>query len=258
MLLSSSCEAELKLHAVISHLKAIGLSISFCKCAGIASPASGRGEVRLPGGGSLRTVPSFMFLGVLQAFQVTSQQVLAQRLTKAMNSFWGFYSILRASCTPLHHRFRLFTSFITSKWRWMSGCVRPVTATLKLANVCMLQMVVQMTGLDYDDFSSPVHNWLARRRASKMILQILNVHMWAGVLARMHWSFWGHVARIADRTRAVQVAIACSFSLDLQHRRALGNWPDHRRLLQLSWQSVREATDLPAWFSAAQNWGEIN
>ena len=253
LLASSWAEAERKLHELVAHLHAIGLTISVQKCAVIASAACGPGSLRFPSGAVVRQTDSFVFLGVLQGFQVTSQQVLAKRLTAAMNAFWGFYAILRASASPVRKRMALFSSFITSKWRWMAGCVRPVTATLQLANTCMMQMLVQMTGLEYDEFISPVDNWLSRRRVSKILVQVLGFPMWSGVLARMYWSFWGHVARIPDVTRCIRVTLACSFSLDLQYRRALGNWPDHHRLLQLAWQTVRSLDEPPAWFSAAQD-----
>ena len=253
VLLSTSWdEAERKLHMIIAHLRAVGLTISYSKCAVIASSACGAGVVHFPDGKCLKPSDSFVFLGVLQGFGITSQQVLAHRITRAMNTFWAFYAVLRASCTPVEQRLRLFASFVTSKWRWMAGCVRPVSATLRMANVCMMQMVVQMTGMEYDGLSSPLGNWLSRRRASKMILQALGVPMWGGVLSHMYWSFWGHVARIPDPTRAIRVAITCSFSMDLQLRRVLGNFPDHHRLLQLAWQSVRNEGEPAAWCSAAQ------
>ena len=253
LLASSWDEAELKFHGLLRHLKAIGLSISFRKCSVIASAACGEGSLRLPDGNYLHAVDSFVFLGVLQGFEVTSQQVIARRLTGALNSFWGFYAIMRASCTPVAKRIHLFNAFITSKWQWMAGCVRPVTAVLRALNTCMLTMLVQMTGLQYDVFMSPVGNWLSRRRGSKMILQSLGVSNWGGVLAQMYWSFWGHVARVADDSRAIKICIACSFSLDLQNRRVLGNWPDHHRFLQLAWQQVRLPGQPAAWFSGAKD-----
>ena len=155
LLASSWDEAERKLRNLIKHLQAIGLNVSIHKCSVIASSANGEGSVRLPDGRLLPRVDTFVFLGVLQGFGVTSQQVLALSLTKAMNSFWGFYPMLRASCAPISKRLQLFGAFVTSKWRWMAGCVRPVSATLRMLNVCMSTLVTQMTGLEYDQFLSP-------------------------------------------------------------------------------------------------------
>ena len=241
LLATSWAEAEIKFNGLLAHLRAIGLSLSLQKCLVIASNACGTGSFRLPGGKPLYPVETFIFLGVLQGFAVTSQQVMARRLTGALNAFWGFYAILRASCTPVAKRLQLFDAFITAKWRWMAGCVRPVTSVLRAVNTCLLTMLVQMTGLEYDPFLSPVGNWVSRRRASKMILQALGRPTWGGVLAQTYWSFWGHAARISDESRSIKITIACSFALDLQDRRILGNWPDHHRFLQLACMVQRGA-----------------
>ena len=86
-----------------------------------------------------------------------------------------------------------------------------------------------------------------------MILQALHVPQWSGLVSQTYWSFWGHVARIPDAGRAIRVVLSCSWQLDLNATRRLGNWPDHHRLIQLAWQLVREPTAAGLWQSAAQN-----
>ena len=77
-------------------------------------------------------VPSFKFLGILIGFRVSCASVLGARLAGATNSFWGYYRILARSSAPIRQRLSLFSTFVTSKWRWMSPAVRPLVSIGKM------------------------------------------------------------------------------------------------------------------------------
>ena len=71
-----------------------------------------------------------------------ARETLAPRLSKALNTFYGFYKILSAvSCSP-EKRLDLVNSFVTSKWRWMAAAIRPTAAILKELNVVVTTMLM--------------------------------------------------------------------------------------------------------------------
>ena len=183
ILLATSYEQATRLlNDVIDALAAVGLTLALDKCKFIASPDLGNRPLTVRNV-SLSPVPSFRFLGVLVGFGISAQAVLSARLTMAQNSFWGYYKILKRPGGPIKNCLHLLNTFVTSKWRWLSPCVRPVT---NIANISLNYADFSFDfpcGFASDPFLSTSHNWISRRRASRMCAQALGHKTWPGIHA---------------------------------------------------------------------------
>ena len=263
ILLATSYEqARRLLEDTIDILSSIGLSLALDKCKFLVSPDLPRRDLRVRHV-NISPVRSFKFLGILMGFDLNSQTILAARLSMANNSFWGYYRILRRPCAPLRQRLHLLNTYVTSKWRWISPCVRPVTAVQKALNTMHTSFLTSLAGLSIDPFITSSSNWVTRRRASRMCAQILSHQSWVGVHAVSFMSYWGHAARIhLSRPSPISVAPRIRDSLWLRDnwkriRRQLGYWPNVYRYLQLQWEDLRGLGSPPYWEQAAldrENW----
>ena len=190
-------------------------------------------------------------------FDIDSQTIFAARLSMTNNAFWGYYKILRRPGSSLRKRLHLLNTFVTSKWRWISPCVRPVTAVHNMLSVMHNTLLTSLCSLAPDPFVTSSSNWVCRRRASKMCAQVLSHQSWAGVHALTFMSYWGHAARLHTHKFApisVVLRIRDTFWLHQNwktHRRALGYWPNSYRLIQLAWEDLRGLGSPPFWDNAA-------
>ena len=259
ILLATSFEqAHRLLEGVIDILSSIGLTLALDKCKFIISPdlRSRSLDVR---GISISPVRAFRFLGVLMGFDIDSQTILAARLSMTNNAFWGYYKILRRPGSSLRKRLHLLNTFVTSKWRWISPCIRPVTAVRNMLSVMHNTLLTSLCGLTPDPFVTSSSNWFCRRRASKMCAQALSHQSWAGIHALTFMSYWGHAARICTHRLApisIVLRIRDTFWLHRHwksHRRALGYWPNSYRLIQLAWEELRGLGTPPFCEHAALN-----
>ena len=158
------------LNQVIDTLSAIGLSLARDKCKFIASPDLGTSplvvrDIVIP------QVTSFSFLGVLIGFGVSCRAVLSARLSLTQNSFWGYYKILNRPGGAIRTRLNLLNTFVTSKWRWLSPCLRPTSTIQNMLKIMHTTLLTSLCGLTADPFVSSSTIWVTRRRASRMIAQ---------------------------------------------------------------------------------------
>ena len=270
ILVATSYEQAVRLlEGVIDTLSAIGLTLALDKCKFIVSSDLGVCPLVVRDV-EVRHVSSFKFLGVLVGFGISSQAVLGARLTLAHNSFWGYYRILRRKGGPIKTRLHLLNSFVTSKWRWLSPCVRPVTMVVNMLLVMQTTLSTSLCGFSPDPFLSIGHNWVSRRRASRMCAQACRHSTWPGILASSFLGYWGHAARLwTYRFSPITVAMGIRDGLWLQSfgltfRRQLGYWPNCVRFLQLAYETLREphepafwvdkALDKQAWVSFSEAW----
>ena len=190
-------------------------------------------------------------------FDINSQTILAARLSLTNNAFWAYYKILRRPGAPIRKGLHLLNTYVTSKWRWMSPCVRPVTAVHNMLSVMHNTLLTSLCGLRSDPFVSASSNWVVRRRASRMCAQVLAHQSWAGVHAFSFMMYWGHAARIHTYRWApicTALSIRNTFWLHQHwktHRRALGFWPNSYRLIQRAWEEFRGLGTAPYWEDAA-------
>ena len=256
LLATSYSQAKSLLEGVIDMLAAIGLTLAIDKCKFIVSPGLPRRPLRVR---SIDVLPvrSFTFLGVLMGFDINCQTILAARLSLANNSFWGYYKILRRRGAPLRKRLHLLNTYVTSKWRWMSPCVRPVSPVSNMLSVMHNTLLTSLCSLTSDPFVTATSNWVCRRRASKMCAQALAHQSWAGIQALAFMSYWGHAARLRTyRFAPISLAIRIRDTFWLHRnwktsRRCLGFWPNSYRFIQLAWQDIRGLGTPPFWEDAA-------
>ena len=253
ILLATSIEQVRRLlEGVISILASIGLTLSLEKCKFIHSPDISSRPI-VVGSTSIHPVRAFKFLGILMGFDLNCQTILSARLTMANNTFWGYYRILKRPAAPVRKRLQLLNTYVTSKWRWMSPCVRPVSAVTKMLNVMHTSLLTSLCGLSSDPFLSSSINWVVRRRASKMVAQALQHQSWSGIQALSFMSYWGHAARIhLLRLSPISVALKIRDTAWLHenwrtHRRQLGFWPNSFRFIQLQWEEHRHLGSHPFW-----------
>ena len=93
-------------------------------------------------GQEVERIERMTFLGSLLGFNMHARETLAPRLSKALNTFYGFYNILSALSGSPEKRLDLVNSFVTSKWRWMAAAIRPTAAILKELNVVVTTMLM--------------------------------------------------------------------------------------------------------------------
>ena len=248
-------------------LATIGLSIAVEKCKYLQSPDLPERDVTV----SSKVIPcvsTFVFLGVLMGFGVQCSDVIAHRLAGASNAFHGYYSILTRAVSSVRKRLQLLNTFVTSKWRWMAPCVRPVQAVKDVLDKLHTTMLSSICRLREDVFIGAVGNWVAKRRASRMIAQLCMHAKWSGIQAQAFFKYWGHVARrdLTSPTYLVLQVYSTKWQwVDVHgHRRTLGFWPNSERLLQLAWQQHRKphqhrdwqthAQDRQAWVEFTEEW----
>ena len=256
LLATSYSQARRLLEDVVDILSSIGLSLALEKCKFLVSPDLPSRDLCVRNV-TISPVRAFKFLGVLMGFDLNSQTVLASRLSMANNSFWGYYRILRRPCAPLRKRLHLLNTYVTSRWRWMSPCVRPVTAVRRALSSMHATFLTSLAGLAFDPFLTSSANWVSRRRASRMCAQILGHQSWAGAHAFSFMSYWGHAARIhLSRHAPLCVVLRIRDSHWLKDnwkktRRQLGYWPNSYRYIQLQWEELRGLGTPPYWENAA-------
>ena len=259
VLLATSIEqARRLLEGIIEILGTIGLTLALGKCKFIHSPDISPRPIVVRST-TIHPVRAFKFLGILMGFDLNCQTILSARLTMANNTFWGYYRILRRPAAPVRKRLQLLNTYVTSKWRWMSPCVRPVSAVVKMLNVMHTTLLTSLCGLSSDPFLSPSINWVVRRRASKMIAQVLQHQSWSGLQALSFMSYWGHAARIfQSRFSPICLALRIRNTSWLHEnwrkcRRQLGFWPNSFRYIQLQWEQYRPLGSHPFWEVFAQD-----
>ena len=159
----------------------------------------------------------------------------------------------------IRKRLHLLNTYVTSKWRWMSPCVRPVTAVRNMLSVMHNTLLTSLCGLSSDPFVTSSSNWVCRRRASKMCAQALSHQSWPGIQALSFMSYWGHAARLRTyRASPISIALRIRDTFWLHRnwklfRRQLGFWPNSYRFIQLAWENLRGLGTPPFWEDAALN-----
>ncbi|CAE7319120.1 pol [Symbiodinium sp. CCMP2592] len=221
-------------------LQAIGLHFNAKKCKFLHSPGASESPFRLQSGLGVEAVDTMVFLGVLLGFQLSCVSVLAARMAKVSNAFWGYFRILRQAGVGLTQRLRVFDCFITARWRWMSPTARPlqtVRTFLKRAHTTFLTAIL---GFTRDPFQGSVDAWLSRRRASRAAAQCVQHKKWEAIQAQSFWTYWGHAARYDEGDRIplrLMIQVRGPAWLLRNHtriRRAKpGRAPDSSRFIQL-------------------------
>ena len=241
-------------------LAAIGLQLALKKCQILAAPFVQKEEIRV-GDTVLEQVEYFRFLGVLIGFKLSCQAVLNARLALATNSFWGHFKLLRRPIGSVRKKLHLLNSYVTSKWRWMSACVRPIQAVQKALKTLHTSFLGCLCRFSSEPFMPLAFNWIVRRRASRMTAQCLDHTRWESIQAQSFAKFWGHAARIPlSRSSPLTIVLAVrneDWLVRYGHlpgcKRCLGFWPNAARHLQKIWEGVKLIGQPPYWYQAAQD-----
>ena len=189
---------------------------------------------------------------------------LHARLTKASQAFYGYYKILCNRCGSIKTRLNLLNSYVAGKWLWMAPNVRPTKAVARALDTLQTTFLTSIVGLAYDPLQSVVENWVSRRRASKVVAQILEHGRWSARQAISFFRYWGHVARYdqdldVPSATILQVRDTRWLWTHPGERRVLGNWPDIDRFLQINWEQHMCRNDFPrhvTWTDLAKERGQ--
>ena len=237
-------------------LAAIGLTLSLTKCKILPAPFVQRGSIVIDGT-PLEIVDHFTFLGVLIGFKLSCQAVLNARLAMTTNSFWGHFKILKRPAGSIRKKLHLLNSYVTSKWRWMSACVRPIQAVQKTLKTLHTTFLGCLCRYPSDPFMPLGFNKIVRRRAARMTAQCMEHNRWESIQAQAFFRFWGHAARLpADRCSPLSLVLAVRNEDWLarnghKHKRCLGFWPNAARFLQKALEASRRIGQPPYWYQAA-------
>ena len=202
LLLACSCAQVTRMISELANvLASIGLQLSLAKCGCMQGPYVEDETVRVRGQ-LLQRTDCLIFLDILMGFGVTCVDVLNHRLGAAAGTFHGCYRILCRGTTPVKKRLQLLDSYITSKWRWMASAVRPVTKVKRLLEVLHLTYVCSVARLAYEPLTSSSNNWIARRRASRMVGHLVGHVSWSVVQAEAVLFVLGPCSPFAARRQA--------------------------------------------------------
>ena len=150
---TSLSEAQEKLCDLQAQLQAIGLFLSAPKCKVVHS-AGVQGDPVCLNGLPLEVLTRMVFLGVTLGFGIKALETLSPRITKALNSFYGYYKILCSVRTPPRRRIHLLSAYITSRWRWMASAIRPIQAVHRHLNSVVTGMLMSVFAFPIDNLVS--------------------------------------------------------------------------------------------------------
>ena len=173
------------------------------------------------------------------------------------NSFWGHFKILKRPAGSIRKKLHLLNSYVTSKWRWMSACVRPIQAVQKTLKTLHTTFLGCLCRYPSDPFMPLGFNKIVRRRAARMTAQCMEHNRWESIQAQAFFRFWGHAARLpADRRSPLSLVLAVRNEDWLarnghKHKRCLGFWPNAARFLQKALEANRMIGQPPYWYQAA-------
>ena len=258
LLATSYTQLQRMLYQVRDCLAAIGLQLALKKCQVLAAPFVQKEEIRIDDT-ILEQVEYFKFLGIIIGFRLCCQAVLNARLAMTTNSFWGHFKLLKRPIGSIRKKLHLLNSYVTSKWRWMSACVRPIQAVQKTLKTLHTSFLGSLCRFSSEPFMPLAYNWIVRRRASRMTAQCLEHARWESIHAQSFARFWGHAARLPlSRNSPLSIVLAVRNEDWLSRyghlpgfKRCLGFWPNAARYLQKIWEGVNLIGQPPYWYQAA-------
>ena len=201
LLATSFAQLQRMLLQIRDCLAAIGLTLSLAKCKILPAPFVQRDTIIFDGA-PLEIVDHFTFLGILVGFRLSCQAVLNARLAMTTNSFWGHFKLLKRPAGSIRKKLHLLNSYVTSKWRWMSACIRPIQAVQKTLKTLHTSFLGSLCRYSSDPFMPLGFNKVVRRRAARMTAQCMNHCRWEAVQAQAFFRFWGHAARLPPDRRS--------------------------------------------------------
>ena len=136
-------------------------------------------QVKQSNSAAIQVLQSFVFLGTFIGFAVAPD--LSRSLARCMNAYWANYGTLKSCMTAVADRLMLLTSFITSKWRWMSPAVRPPTSVLRLLEACHTDLLMMVCNPARDPHCGSGADWISRQRAARMIRQYVGQSPWQAI-----------------------------------------------------------------------------
>ena len=244
VVLATTCQQLTRMIAQVQRcLELISLRLFAAESQVLLGPDVPAGNVSMAGQ-VVRCAHSFVYLGILMGFTINCTDVALHRITKAVAAFHGYYRILCRVSKDVQTRLRLFHTFVTSKWRWMSPGIRPTGPVIKMLNSLHLTYITSIARPAYDQFMSSTSNWIARRRAARIIAHQCRHDSWGLILARQFWSYWGHAARLAIGTKrpiglTLEIhGVRWTMQAEGTVRRQVGYWPNAVRFLQLAWSKI--------------------
>ena len=245
LLATSREQAARLLQDTVKCLGAIGLKMNWKKCKYVQTPGLPKTPLTSCGA-EVQWTQSFVFLGILIGFQLSCHAVLAARMTKVSNAFWGYYRILRQHAVGLTKRLQIFDCFITSRWRWLSPAVTPAKRIRLFLRTTQATFLFSILGFSRDPFQGSVDSWIARRRASRLAAQLVGHKAWEGLHASSFFGYWGHAARyppqscipiaVTLRVRDPEWLFANGPYIKRLPGRTQSLCADASRFLQLAWE----------------------
>ncbi|CAE7306866.1 unnamed protein product [Symbiodinium sp. CCMP2592] len=262
VLLGSTREqAQRLLRDVELTLQSIGLHFNAKKCKFIKPSYCSDTPLSLNNGGLVEARDNMVFLGVLLGFQLSCFAVIAARVAKVSNAFWGYFRVLRQAKVGMSQRLRVFNCFVTSRWRWLSPAFRPLKSVRDFLKTTHTTFLTSITGFTRDPFQCATESWTARRRASRLTAQQARHYRWEATHAKSFLAYWGHAARYASDA-CVPVVLAFRIrdpewlfaNAHLFPRAKPGRCPDISRFLQLAWEAFllsRGVHAVTSWIQGA-------
>ena len=143
----------------------------------------------------------------------------------------------------------------------MAAAIRPIQAVHRHLNSVVTGMLMSVFAFPIDNLVSMPRDWIARRRASRLAAQLLGLDAWSVTHCKAYASYWGHAARIGRHQSPMRVVLGIRgprwhWFHSPSTCKALGNWPDHSRLLQLFWESYKDQIDPLFWWEHAAHRNE--
>ena len=248
-------EMQKKLRSLQVTLRSIGLHLNLAKCSvldgedGVTPGIWGTGASQ-----PLQGAASLVYLGVPLAYKSNPLGQLGVSLAKVSAAFFGLRRLFDHPDTPVSEKLALFQTYITSKWAWCSPAVFPSRKSLRSLEAFKHTLLLSLLKIQIDPLQPFLINTITRRRAVKVICEVLNSQRWGQVWLSRLWTFWGHALRSRQRLPLRQLLNKCSSFRVLSGRVAASCLQDFLpRKLQLAWNVLRGESPFPDIESLAQD-----
>ncbi|CAE7210338.1 rsmF, partial [Symbiodinium necroappetens] len=158
----------------------------------------------------LQGEPSLLFLGVPLGHGVNAATIMTHLMRKASNSFFAFKKILDRASTTLSLKFKLFDTYISSRWLWAAPTMFPDMRMLKSIEGSKNTYLLSLCRVGTDVLMSWIDNTVSRRRSVRLLCSRVQGPDWRRAWLKRVWTYHGHLARCPVEHPMKQIARICS------------------------------------------------
>ena len=202
---------QAKVRMLVSTLAVLGLHINPAKCRVLHDCEATCPGLWLPGKATpIQGEASLLFPGVPLGHGVNAATIMTHLMRKASNSFFAFKKILDGATTTLSLKFKLFDTYISSRWLWAAPTMFPDMRMLKSIEGSKNTYLLSLCRVGTDVLMSWIDNTVSRRRSVRLLCSRVQGPDWRRAWLKRVWNYHGHLARCPVEHPMKQIARICS------------------------------------------------